>query len=243
MARIRTYPTDENVNYSDKWIGSKGNGDTKNFSVLKVAEFLNEEAVVDSQTIRFRYVVEDREVDLERGDMYIDGETGDYLFSNLSILQLSNFAKQATPTGVVYDLSSFYDNPLVGSKVLITNVKNISQFAILSWDGYATGIETGFSEITLSVESSNGSLETNEEYFISLLADSSTARLGNDKNFVFTQSVPSNVWNITHNLDKFCSVSVVDSADSEVFGKVEYVNENEVIIRFERSFSGKAFCN
>ena len=37
-----------------------------------------------------------------------------------------------------------------------------------------------------------------------------------DKNFVFTQSVAAAKWEIQHNLDKYPSVSIVDSAGTEV---------------------------
>lgn len=64
-----------------------------------------------------------------------------------------------------------------------------------------------------------------------------------DKNFVYNQTVPSSIWNITHNLNKFPSVTIVDSANTEVVGDVIHLNENEVQIIFSASFSGKAIFN
>ena len=62
--------------------------------------------------------------------------------------------------------------------------------------------------------------------------------------YVFTQAVPEEVWTITHNLvSKFPSVTVVDSAGSEVIGDVEYVGTNQVVLTFLAAFSGKAFLN
>jgi uncharacterized membrane protein len=37
-----------------------------------------------------------------------------------------------------------------------------------------------------------------------------------DANFVYTQGSPSATWVINHNLNKYCSVTVVDSADNIV---------------------------
>ena len=61
--------------------------------------------------------------------------------------------------------------------------------------------------------------------------------------FVFTQGVPSTTWNITHNLGKFPSVSVVDTADQLMYGNTEYFNQNSLTITFSAPFSGKAYLN
>jgi len=64
-----------------------------------------------------------------------------------------------------------------------------------------------------------------------------------DANYVYVQSSPSATWVITHNLNKYCSVTVVDSADNIVFGDVLYNSLNQVTLTFAGAFSGKAFFN
>ena len=64
-----------------------------------------------------------------------------------------------------------------------------------------------------------------------------------DKNFVYTQGAPASTWNVNHNLNKFPSVSVVDSANNDVIGDVQYVDVNNLTITFSSSFSGKAYLN
>lgn len=66
---------------------------------------------------------------------------------------------------------------------------------------------------------------------------------GKDAHFVFTQSIPESIWEITHNLGKKPSVTVVDSGDSVVVGEVEYINLNSVRLTFAGAFSGKAYFN
>lgn len=66
---------------------------------------------------------------------------------------------------------------------------------------------------------------------------------GNDSNYVHNQLSPSAVWTITHNLNKYVSVVVVDSADSVVVGDITYVDTNTIIITFSAPFSGRAFIN
>lgn len=64
-----------------------------------------------------------------------------------------------------------------------------------------------------------------------------------DLTYVFNQIVPSATWNINHNLSKFPSVTVVDSADSVVFGDVTHIDNNNLTVTFNSAFSGKAYLN
>jgi hypothetical protein len=64
-----------------------------------------------------------------------------------------------------------------------------------------------------------------------------------DANYVYTQASPSSVWVITHNLNKYGSVTIVDSADNVVYGEVFYNSLNQVTLTFAGAFSGKAFIN
>jgi|18_taG_2_1085343.scaffolds.fasta_scaffold73000_2 hypothetical protein len=66
---------------------------------------------------------------------------------------------------------------------------------------------------------------------------------GLDKNYVHDQIAPLLTWQISHNLDKFVSVSVVDSAGSVVAGEIKYVDSNNITLSFSAPFSGKAYCN
>ena len=64
-----------------------------------------------------------------------------------------------------------------------------------------------------------------------------------DKTFVYNQATSSDVWEIEHNLDKYPSVTVVDSGGSVVVGEIVYINKNNVRITFTSAFSGKAYLN
>lgn len=65
----------------------------------------------------------------------------------------------------------------------------------------------------------------------------------NDKNFVYVQATSSDIWEITHNLNKYPAVTVVDSGGSVVIGEIVYIDENNVRITFASAFSGKAYFN
>jgi hypothetical protein len=64
-----------------------------------------------------------------------------------------------------------------------------------------------------------------------------------DANYVYVQTSPSATWVINHNLNKYCSVTVVDSADNIVYGEVLYNSLNQVTLTFSGAFSGEAFFN
>lgn len=60
---------------------------------------------------------------------------------------------------------------------------------------------------------------------------------------IHTQNQASSQWTITHNLGKFPSVSIVDSAEEEVIGEVQHNNNNSLTVKFTAAFSGKAYIN
>ena len=61
--------------------------------------------------------------------------------------------------------------------------------------------------------------------------------------FTFTQGVPAATWVIVQNLNKFPSVSVVDSANTSGFGAVVYDSANQLTVTFSGAFAGKAYLN
>lgn len=62
-------------------------------------------------------------------------------------------------------------------------------------------------------------------------------------NFHFPQPVPSDTWVIVHGLNRFPSVTVIDSAGSEVYMGVSYDSPNQVTLRATAAFSGDAYLN
>lgn len=64
-----------------------------------------------------------------------------------------------------------------------------------------------------------------------------------DKNYVHNQVSVSSTWIVVHNLNKFPSVTVVDSAGTSVIGEVVHDSVSQATISFSAPFSGKAFFN
>lgn len=72
---------------------------------------------------------------------------------------------------------------------------------------------------------------------------SSELGLTGDKHFTYIKSTPDSVWDITHDLDKYPSVTVVDSAGSVVIGDITYTSKSALTVTFSAAFSGKAYLN
>lgn len=62
-------------------------------------------------------------------------------------------------------------------------------------------------------------------------------------NFVFDKQVASSVWVVVHNMGKFPSVSIVDTANDQVEGEVRYNSNNQLTITFTAPVAGKAYLN
>lgn len=80
---------------------------------------------------------------------------------------------------------------------------------------------------------------------VTLIGNKTSDELGiiGDKHYTHTQAVAAVVWEVRHGLNKYPSVTVVDSAQNIVVGDVVYIDENNVRITFAASFSGKAYFN
>jgi|TARA_R110000803_G_scaffold99220_1_gene167265 hypothetical protein len=246
MARISTYPIDTNLALTDKWIGSDANSNnaTKNFTLESVRDWMNTTSSIDSQTLRYTYQANATNSSRKKGSIsFVPVKVGDVPFSTITDWTLSSYSLKYLGETVPTDISGFYTTPLITSYIIITNAKDISKYGIFSWNSAALKSgTTDFWNIGLTHVVSSGSLENTKDYFISLLTYNATGSAG-DKNFVFTQAASSAVWTVTHNLNKYCAVSVVDTAGTVVNGRVEYDSLNQVTITFSAAFSGQAFCN
>lgn len=64
-----------------------------------------------------------------------------------------------------------------------------------------------------------------------------------DKHYTHVQSVASDSWEVTHNLNKLPSVQVTTSANDIIIGDITHTNVNSCVISFRAAFSGKATFN
>ena len=228
MARISSYPRDLQVNDGDAWIGTEqSNRLTRNFTAAAVAEYLNIKGKISiSGQMVFKFA------DAPTLDGEFTGPAdGDLMtsFTTVNISGIDSSGQEVAP----------FMNYLVGNNILINEQNKISQFGHYKITSY-TLQGNGTYDLALTNIGGNGNLVLNKYYDFAAFTISSGLE---DKNFVFIQGVPSTTWTIQHNLNKFPSVTSVNNNDVQMFGKVTYIDENNLTINFSAGFSGKAYMN
>lgn len=233
MARIQTYELDSTLSITDKFLGTNDLGETKNFNVDNIILFLNESSRLQGAvSARFSYKLHSGSPEKASIGFTVDkGST--QAFSGLTQIMVSKF------NALDVDLTNLYDQ-MPTTTIIIQQAKDASVFAIFGvTDSAQNGTYSEFYDLDITHKKSSGSLVEDEDYFISILSVSD----GDDKNFVFTQGSPETTWTVNHNLNKNPSVTVVNSANNVVYGEVEYITANQVVLTFSDAFSGKAFFN
>lgn len=109
----------------------------------------------------------------------------------------------------------------------------------------ATGTPSGNAGIIVNRgdEDSRGlRWEENEDRWEHQRASGSWAEIGVGM-YEHDQGIPAPVWIITHNLEKFPSVTVTDTSGTVLMGQIEYNSTNQLTITFASSTGGKAYLN
>lgn len=61
--------------------------------------------------------------------------------------------------------------------------------------------------------------------------------------YTHIQYNPLKEWPVNHGLDGYPAVVVVDSAGSVIFGDIQYIDRNNVLLKHSAAFAGKAYFN
>ena len=228
MARISTYPLDQDIVGEDKVIGSNSVGDiTKNYTLNGISGWMNASgSVTIAGQNNYGFGIPGAT------EGAISGVAPNTAFSAISNLTFTKTS--ATGSSVINYLLT-----LVGRSVLLARLDNTDNFGVyrldsLTVDSSNANLYNGvFTHIV-----SNGNITANKYYGFAVYPE-----LAADKHFTFVQSTAAATWNITHNLGKFPSVSIVDSGNTIVRGNIDYTSENALTITFSAAFGGKAYLN
>ena len=233
MPIINSYPNDINIQDKDAWIGTDSyNRQTKQYTAEAVAKYLNIKGKVSiGGQINYKFV--DTPFD-GSGTMAFAAGNGDGTpFSNISEFKISK--KDLSNKQVVA-----YVQFLVDQEILIMNQNDTESFGHYKISSYVIDPSNDqYYTLTLLFLGGNGNINIDNFYDIVNFTFASAA----DKTFVFTQTVPSATWTVQHNLEKFPSITVVDTGQSVVVGDYTYTDNNNVILNFSAQFAGKAYLN
>ena len=228
MARISSYPYDVTVQDTDAWVGSDSvNRSTKQYTAKAVAEYLNIKGKISiSGQMVFKFT-EDAPPLVGAFSGPADGSA----LTAITTMQISGIDSSGQNTVAFMQY-------LVDNDILISEQNNIDEFGHFKITGYTlNGIVY---TLNLTNIGGNGNLDLNKYYDFATFTISTGI---GDKTFVFTQGVPALVWTIQHDLNKFPSVSVVDTANTGVLSQIDYIDNNNITITNTAQFAGKAYLN
>ena len=236
MARISSYPTDQNIVGSDKVIGTDNAGAiTKNYTLNGISNWMNAEGTIGiaGQNNFFFQTVNGDEGRLP-GSISFEAYGGaNTAFSAISTLR---FSQESVADTIIIN----YLLTLVGRTVLLARLDNLNNFGVYKLVSLTQSVsEPSFYDAVFTLVVANGNITANKYYGFAVYPELAAS----DKNYVFVQNTPSDIWTITHNLSKFPSVSVVDSGDTVVYGDIDYIDNNSLTITFSAAFGGKAYMN
>ena len=231
MARISTYTIDNEISGDDLLVGTNVTsgiaGATMNYSVAALSDYISV-----AEQMKFRYVQQP----LSGTGTFSPtaGGTDNKPFSTITNLVVA--IEDRSPQNVVAFLTY-----LVGSDILIAKQDDVSNFGHYKIDSYTVNAsDAAYYDLVLTYIGGSGSLKLDKLYNIVNFVKADDV---GDKSFTFTQITPAATWNITHNLGKFPSVSVVDTANTQVFTDVQYIDNNNLTLTFSAAFAGKAYLN
>jgi hypothetical protein len=233
MARISTYIKDPVVTKDDKVIGSDISGSTRNYSMEDIAGFLNTSSLINvNGQLVYKFQIGSTP---QAGSFTVNG--GQPInFSNVTSIDFSHINTNGQN---IQQYLEYFE----GLFIMLTqtdNQNNFGQYAITS----VTDSGNDYSTFTLTFREGNGSLVADKYYTMSFSPKGQSDKHhvyddnGSNKQFLAGQS-----YTVTHNLNKFPSVTTVDSAGSHLIGNVQHINNNSFNVTFSATFYGKVYSN
>ena len=239
MAIINTFPVDLVINDKDAWVGSDSFSKfTKQYTAESVAEYLNIKGKISiSAQMVFKYWTNNPKNFPEPGSGDFYGPVADSTIASITTMQLSK--NDVSGQNVV----AFMDY-LVGNNILISEQSDISTFGHFTIDSYTiNNPDDDFYTLNLTNIGGNGNLTDLLYYDFAVF----TLPAQGVPTFIFTQTVAAKVWGtngiVTHNLGKFPSITVIDTANTVVTGEYTYIDNSSVTLTFSAAFAGKAYLN
>ena len=226
MARISSYPRDLEVVDNDAWVGTEAsNRLTRNFTAAAVAKYLNIKGKI---SISAQMVFKFSAGATNNGEFTgpVDGSN----IAAITTMQLSSVDVSGQNTVQFMEY-------LVGNNILISEQNAISLFGHFTIDSYTLN-GTAYT-LNLTNIGGNGNLDIDKFYDFAVFTLSSQG----SPTFIFDQVAASTTWNIQHNLGKFPSITVIDTANTVVTGEYTYIDNNNVTLTFSAAFAGTAYLN
>tara|TARA_R100000900_G_scaffold119402_3_gene94092 strand:+ start:4912 stop:5607 length:696 start_codon:yes stop_codon:yes gene_type:complete len=231
MAKISGYNVDTDVSKTDLLIGTDSSSGTKNFQLQDIADFLNKSSLlnVNGQVI---YKFEASTNAPSAGTFVISG--GGANGTNLSTITHLIFHHLNSNQNNIAQYLNYFN----GLFVMLTQTDDQNTFALYS--ATVSSNTANQTDFYLTFIEGNGVITENKHYALSYSPKGQT-----DKTFVSNEIsfTANNPVTINHNLNKFPSVTTVDTTGAHIIGDVQHINTNSFKITFNVPFSAKVYAN
>jgi hypothetical protein len=244
MARISTYPVDQNPEGSDILLGTDASGGTdatKNFRISDISLILINDFLANNS---WTFNIDEADAEMRKAQLFFAAGGGNNTsWANIttlrSVLLMGNNTNAQPYLQYLLTNDPITGQPVVNNLIKISDRNDLSSFGVFTFTSLtAVAGKTDIYDIGLTFIKGAGSIQKKHVYGINIDPSDAT-----DKTFEFTQGVPSTTWNIQHNLNKFPSITVIDTADTVVTGQYTYIDNNNVTLTFSAGFAGKAYLN
>jgi hypothetical protein len=240
MARISTYPVEPNPDGSDILLGTDASGGgnaTKNFRISDISTASVNKYLANNS---WKFMTDAYNAPSTKSSLYFAAGGGDgTAWSAITTLRLQTLMgnNSISEPYLEYLLTGSPTGGLSGNTIVtIVDRNDLSSFGVFNFS-VLTNVDGHVYDIVLGFVKGNGSIQEGHIYGIELDASAGV------NTFEYSQVAPATVWNVTHNLGKFPSITVIDTGDTVVVGEYQYINNNTVTLTFSAAFAGKAYLN
>lgn len=244
MARISTYPVDQNPEGSDILLGTDASGGTdatKNFRISDISLILINDFLANNS---WTFNIDAADAEMRKAQLFFAAGGGNNTsWANIttlrSVLLMGNNTNAQPYLQYLLTNDPITGQPVVNNLIKISDRNDLSSFGVFTFASLtAVAGKTDIYDIGLTFIKGAGSIQKKHVYGINIDPSDAT-----DKTFEYTQVSPAATWNIQHNLSKFPSITVIDTLDTVVVGEYTYIDNNNVTLTFSAGFAGKAYLN
>tara|TARA_R100000329_G_C7600797_1_gene213087 strand:- start:539 stop:1270 length:732 start_codon:yes stop_codon:yes gene_type:complete len=243
MARISTYTVDTTIEKTDKVLGSNIGGQTKNFNMQDIAEWLTSTNAIGSPgCIPYKYSDSgpgDGEMKMQNSNLSeLAFPTGDN-----QILQVSKFPNGGGQS-IVAVLNTYLNKDIIISQVQDPSIFAVYNVTAIAQIGEQTKYRLTMDHVNSNNDSNNKGLLNNLYYNIVPWNGAQDKDFKSD--FSNSDLILENgeyYFAFTHNLGKFPSITVKISTGQVVEVPVKHINKNESRIFFKGQNSGTVYAN
>ena len=232
MARIKRYPNDTSITGGDKLVGTDVAGDniTKNFQIEDLAQYFEQ---TGNALFQYNFAGTYGNQTIDSGDYRYQVDPSAptiYGWANITGIAISRYNRNGEDVTPMISL-------LVNQVIKITDIATSENLGYGLYQVTSSTTLSSGGAFLLTLKFKGGSSTTANGVI-------SIAPFGTEGyEYTFTQSAAASTWTINHNLDRFPSVTTVDSAGSIINGAITYTDSNTITVVFTSATSGKAYLN